>query len=120
MVQWLGLCALTVKGLDSIPGWGTKIPQAMHRGQKKKKNFFFFFWPRCVACGILVPRPGIEPVPPPLGVWSLNHWTTREVPKLCAFLTNFFLKRLTLPMEFRHGSKSWGAGLLMHKELQKK
>ena len=28
--------------------------------------------------GILVPRPGIEPVTLALGVWSLNHWTTRE------------------------------------------
>ena len=23
---------------------------------------------------------GIEPVPPALGAWSLNHWTTSEVP----------------------------------------
>ena len=27
----------------------------------------------------LVPQPGIEPGPPALGVWSLTHWTTREV-----------------------------------------
>ena len=27
-VQCLGLCAFTVKGLGSIPGQGTKIPQA--------------------------------------------------------------------------------------------
>lgn len=33
------------------------------------------------ACRILVLRPGIEPVPPSLGVWSLNYWTTREIPK---------------------------------------
>ena len=26
-------------------------------------KFFFFFWPRCAACGIPVPRPGIEPRP---------------------------------------------------------
>ena len=32
------------------------------------------------SCGTwdLVPRPGIEPRPPVLGVQSLNHWTTRE------------------------------------------
>ena len=29
---------------------------------------------------ILVPRSGIEPGPPALGVWSLSHWITREVP----------------------------------------
>ena len=28
----------------------------------------------------LVPRPGIEPGPATLGVWSLTHWITREVP----------------------------------------
>ena len=27
----------------------------------------------------LVPQPEIEPRPPALGVWSLTHWTTREV-----------------------------------------
>ena len=27
----------------------------------------------------LVPRPGIEPGAPTLGVWSPSHWTTREV-----------------------------------------
>ena len=34
----------------------------------------------CAACGILVPRPGIEPVPSALEVQSLNRWTAREVP----------------------------------------
>ena len=34
------------------------------------------------ACEILVTQPGIEPVPPALGAWSLNHWTAREVPSL--------------------------------------
>ena len=30
----------------------------------------------------LVPRPGIEPRPPALGAWSLNHSTTREVQEI--------------------------------------
>ena len=42
---------------------------------------FFTIWaPRealVVACGNLVPWPGIEP--PALGMWSFSHWTTREV-----------------------------------------
>ena len=42
--------------------------------------FFFFFWRHHIACGILVPQPGIEPAPPALEAQSLNHWTTREVP----------------------------------------
>ena len=38
-----------------------------------------FFWPRHVAWGILVPLPGIKPMPPVLEVWSLNHWTTEII-----------------------------------------
>ena len=33
-------------------------------------------------CGILVPWPGIEPVPLALQVQSLSHWTAREVSEL--------------------------------------
>ena len=40
----------------------------------------FFFWLHREACGALVPQPGMEPMPPALAVWSLNHWATREVP----------------------------------------
>ena len=43
-------------------------------------SFFFFFWSLCSAYGILVPQPGIEPMSPAVQVWSLNHWTLREVP----------------------------------------
>ena len=32
-----------------------------------------------VACGNLVPWPGIEPRPPVLGIQSLSQWTTMEV-----------------------------------------
>ena len=42
--------------------------------------FLSFLWPCCTACGILVPRPGIEPTPPALEAWSPNHWMVREVP----------------------------------------
>ena len=27
-----------------------------------------------------IPQPGIEPMLPALGAYSLNHWTAREVP----------------------------------------
>ena len=51
-----------------------------------KKLFLFFYvfylFFGHAAFGILVPRPGIEPVPPALEAWSLNHWTAREVPVL--------------------------------------
>ena len=32
----------------------------------------FFFLLYCRACGILVPQPGIKPMPPALAAWSLN------------------------------------------------
>ena len=42
---------------------------------------FIYFWPhRRAWCGILVFWPGMEPATPALQVWSLNHWTAREVP----------------------------------------
>ena len=40
--------------------------------------------------GILVPRPGMEPVPSALGVRTLNHWTTREIPVNLFLLTSYF------------------------------
>ena len=36
--------------------------------------------------GISGPWPGMELVSPELTGWSLNHWTTREVPRKCDFL----------------------------------
>ena len=38
VVQWLGFHASTAGGQGSIPGQGTKIPQAAWHGQKKKKK----------------------------------------------------------------------------------
>ena len=43
-------------------------------------NFYLLATP-CMACGILVPQPGIEPMSPAVETQSLNHWTAREVPK---------------------------------------
>ena len=41
---------------------------------------FFIFWLRRLAREILVPRPGIEPVPLQWKLGSSNHWTAREFP----------------------------------------
>ena len=48
-------------------------------------SMFFYLLAVHTECGILVPRPGIKPVPHALAARSLNHWTTREVP-LASFL----------------------------------
>ena len=44
--------------------------------------FFVFclFWSHRMACGILIPWPGIEPGPTAVKGSSLNHWTAREFP----------------------------------------
>ena len=45
-IQWLGLRAFTAEGPGSIPGWGTKIPQATQCGQKfkKQKKEVYIIW----------------------------------------------------------------------------
>ena len=40
----------------------------------------FIFCHTIQHAGVLVPRPGIEPLPPAVEAWSPNHWITREVP----------------------------------------
>ena len=45
---------------------------------------FFFFLLCFTACGILVPRPGIECAPSAVNEQTPNHWTTRELPMLCS------------------------------------
>ena len=47
---------------------------------KINQSLDLFCWPYLAACRILVPQPGMEPLPPTLGAQTLNHWTTREVP----------------------------------------
>ena len=38
------------------------------------------FFGHTAPYGILVPQPGIEPVPHAVEAWGFNHWTSREVP----------------------------------------
>ena len=45
------------------------------------KLIYLTLWLQCLACRILVPRPGIESVPPALKARSLNYWATRKVPR---------------------------------------
>ena len=52
---------------------------------KHSMAFFFFFCLRPAACRILVPQPGIKPMPPAMEAQSLNHWTTRDVPNMAYF-----------------------------------
>ena len=42
--------------------------------------FSFFLWPYHTACGILIPRPGIEPTYSAVKAQSPNQWTMKEFP----------------------------------------
>ena len=53
-----------------------------------KRIFIYLFGgTRIFSCSMrdVVPWPGIEPGSPALGAWTLNHWTTREVPWTSGF-----------------------------------
>ena len=47
LVQWVGLGTFTTGARNSIPGQGTKIPQAMQHSQKK----FFLIKKLNISCG---------------------------------------------------------------------
>ena len=51
-----------------------------------------------VACGILVPQPGIEPVPLAMKAWSSNHWTAREFPSLTLWVKRHLYNILLLDL----------------------
>ena len=62
--------------------WDILVP---HQAALYFRIFLFFFFGLPV-CGILIPPPGVEPVPLALEGQSPNHWTTRKFP------TSEFLK----------------------------
>ena len=65
-----------------------------------KKNYF---WPCLMACGILVPQPGIKARPTTVKAPSPNHWTSREFP-FFSFLTATKLMFSTSP-NYHRGSQ---------------
>ena len=89
-VHWLGLCTLTAKGQGSIPGSGTRIPQATQRSQKKKKDRKKKDCQSWLCCFSMYPPPftykssclligagwgvglwtGVRPSPPVAGIWN--------------------------------------------------
>ena len=52
------------------------------------------FWLRHMACRLLGPQLGMEPMPSAVEAWSLNHWTTREVPEFLKWFV--FYKTLSI------------------------
>ena len=45
----------------------------------KSRHFSYISHP-CVSVCVVAPQPGMEPTPPAVGEWGLNHRITREVP----------------------------------------
>ena len=40
---------------------------------------YIYIYIGCTAWLVELPGPGIEPLPPAVEAWHLNHWTTGEV-----------------------------------------
>lgn len=51
---------------------------------KASSKMYLFMRPHCMACGMLVPIPGIEPASLQRNC-SLNHWAARGVPQMVSF-----------------------------------
>ena len=75
-------CSLVIKFFCCLVGW-------------LGVSFFFFFWQGLGgmwhALWDLSSPPTIKPVPPKVEGQSLNHWTTREVPKLLFHIAPYFV-----------------------------
>ena len=74
-------------------------------------NLILFFWPHYVACGTLVSWPGIELALPALGVQSLSHWSTREVPLMAPFNLITSLKALSSNTVTYWGTRGSGVNI---------
>ena len=79
-VFWCRMCGGEVEYMKCI--YNIISPHTFH----EDVIFFFFFWYCCGAYGILVPRPGMEPMPSAMGVRNLNPWATREVRAILSLL----------------------------------
>ena len=65
-------------------GWGGGLLFCLqwhlnHFFHTLKRIIFTMFLLHRAACGICVPQPAMEPKPPVVEAWSLNHWPAREV-----------------------------------------
>ena len=80
---WMGSLSL-LQGIFPAQGSNPGLPhcrwilyQLSHQGSP---YIYIYIWLDHATWWILVPQPGIKPMPPSMEVWSLNHWTTKEVP----------------------------------------
>ena len=72
--------------MDTRPGHSLHSSHPLlppHRSCLKVCSWVFFFKLHHVAFEILVSQPVMEPLPPAVEAWSLNHCTSREPPLGC-------------------------------------
>ena len=69
---------MCIRGRDCDSVLANNMQVELAGGVFRKAFYLFIFWLHCEACRVLIRQPEIEPA---LGAWSLNHWTTREVPR---------------------------------------
>ena len=76
----------------------------------KKYIYLFYLTLPGLSCGMwhVVPQPGIEPRTSALGVQSLSHWTTREVPD--TIFSSLWLIILSAPTTDSIG-RGWSLGV---------
>ena len=55
------------------------VAKSQTRLKRLSSSIYLFIGSHCLARGILVPQPGIEPITPIGEAQSLNSWTPREV-----------------------------------------
>ena len=62
------------------------------------------------VCGIFISPPGMEPPAPCIAGWILNHWTTKEVPRIFFFNEEIYpcLIKGTIQHTFSHDQNSIG------------
>ena len=82
--KWASISKQSNEHTQSPRVWGQRLRPAgwNESGQKWTWAFFkiiLFIWLHFVACKILVPQPGTEPMPLAVEPQSLNLWTVREV-----------------------------------------
>ena len=72
-------------------------------------NFYCyrFFWLCCVAYGVFSPQTGIKHVPPAPQAWSLNQWTSREVPPILSSEIKEVNRIICVRSERRNPSSLW-------------
>ena len=77
--------------MERTTGYPWTLFRTLHQGLLFFSFFPFLFVFDCITQheGILAPQPVIKPVPSALGVWSLDCYTTREVPRSVFFFFFF-------------------------------